>query len=63
MAQLLTDANNRKIGSTEQNGDQIRLYDANDRWLGTYNMTTNKTENSNGHIVGNGNILTTLLRN
>lgn len=60
--QVLRDNNGRKIGtiSTASNGDQT-IRDANGHKKGAYYPGTNKTRDANGHIVGAGNLLTTLL--
>lgn len=50
------------LGSTEQIGSRLWLYDFSGRKLGYYDSSTGKTHDWTGRLVGQGNILMTLLR-
>ena len=60
--QTLRDRNLHVIGyiDVENSGRQC-LRDRNFHVLGYYNPSTNQTVDSNFHVIGNGNILTSLL--
>ena len=59
--QNLTDANGKLIGRMETTGQQVRLTDANGRLLGYYDITSDKTSDESGQMVGRGNLLPILL--
>ena len=58
----LTDWTGKIIGWTDWQGSKKWLYDFNHRKLGYYDKATNKTYDWQNRIVGNGDIITTLLR-
>lgn len=62
MKQQLRDSNNRPIGTitTTSNG-KLEGRDANGRLKGSYDPKTNQTRDSNGRVVGKGNVLAALV--
>jgi hypothetical protein len=58
MKQQLRDSNSRPIGTitTTSNG-RLEGRDANGRLKGTYDPKTDQTRDSNGRVVGRGNVL------
>jgi hypothetical protein len=62
MKQRLQDANGRSIGwiSNGTNG-KLEGRDANGRLKGTYDPKTDQTRDSNGRVVGRGNVLAALI--
>lgn len=60
--QQLRDSSNRLIGtiSTISNG-QLEIRDTANRRLGTYDPKTDQTRDTANRLVGNGNLLVTLL--
>lgn len=62
MKQELRDSNGRPIGTitTVANGKQEGR-DANGRLKGSYDPKTNHTRDSNGRVVGKGNMLAALV--
>ena len=58
MKQQLRDSNNRPIGTitTTSNG-KLEGRDANGRLKGTYDPKSDQTRDSNGRVVGRGNML------
>ncbi len=60
--QVLKDKQGHTIGriSTATNGVQT-IKDSQGHTKGTYDPKTNRTKDSQGHSVGNGNLLATLL--
>lgn len=61
--QTLKDANGNVIGyiDTESDGRQV-LKDRNGNVNGYFDPKSNATKNTNGNVVGYGNLLVTLLR-
>ena len=62
MRHELRDSNGRAIGSitTASNGKQEGR-DANGRFKGTFDPKTNQTRDSNGRLVGKGNVLAAVI--
>lgn len=62
MEQVLRDSNNRTIGKikTIANG-RLEGRDANGRLKGTYDPKANETRDSNGRVVGKGNLLAAVI--
>ena len=62
MRQTLRDCNQHVLGyiDVEFSGRQT-LRDSNNHVLGYYEPELNQTVDSNYHVIGNGNLLTTLL--
>lgn len=60
--QTLKDAKGRIIGFLVDSGDQIKLKSPKYEFLGYYSKNSNKTYDSRGGFVGQGNLLLTLLR-
>jgi hypothetical protein len=60
--QQLRDASNRLIGtiSTLSSG-QLEIRDSANKRLGTYDPKTDQTRDTSNRVIGNGNLLTTLL--
>lgn len=60
--QQLRDSSNRLIGtiSTLSNG-QLEIRDPANKRLGTYDPKTDQTRDTANRVIGNGNLLTTLL--
>jgi hypothetical protein len=58
MKQQFRDSNNRPIGTitTTTNG-RLEGRDANGRLKGTYDPRSDQTRDSNGRVVGRGNVL------
>ena len=57
--QELRDRQGRLIGKIESNGSKETIRDAQGRHLGTFDGK--QTRDAQGRLVGNGNLLTTLL--
>ena len=62
MEQVLKDSNNRTIGKIRSlaNG-RMEGRDANGRLKGTFDPKANETRDSNGRVVGRGNLLAALI--
>jgi hypothetical protein len=62
MEHVLRDANSRIVGKikTLSNG-KLEGRDANGRLKGTYDPRSNETRDSNGRVVGKGNVLAVLI--
>ena len=60
--QELRDKNNKLLAKikTLSNG-KLELRDQHNKIKGTYNPKSNETRDTNNHLVGKGNLLTTLL--
>lgn len=58
----IQDYTGKIIGFTEVSGNKKWLYDFHGRKIGYYDSSLNKTCEWTGKIVGNGDILMTLLR-
>ncbi len=58
----ITDWRGKILGSTEQSGNRLWLYDFYGAKLGYYDSSANKTYDWRGGFVGQGNILIILLR-
>lgn len=60
--QVLRDRNGFRIGEIEEtSGGKLILRDKNRFRKGEYDPRSNKTYDKNGHMVGEGNLLTMLL--
>jgi hypothetical protein len=61
-SQLIKNNNGHVLAKieTSNNGDQ-KLYNSNGHYLGEYRVNSNGTFNSNGHQIGYGNLLATLI--
>jgi hypothetical protein len=61
--QILTDSNNRTIGyiDTQSDGKQLG-FNANNKLMGYYDAKANRTTDANNKFVGQGNLLSSLLR-
>ena len=58
MKQQLRDSNNRPIGTiTATTNGKLEGRDANGRLKGTYDPRSDQTRDSNGRVVGRGNVL------
>lgn len=58
MKQQLRDSNNRPIGTiTVTTNGKLEGRDANGRLKGTYDPKSDQTKDSNGRVVGRGNML------
>ena len=62
MEHILRDSNGRPVGKIK-NGDSGRLEgrDVNGRLKGTYDPRSDETRDSNGRVVGKGNLLAVLI--
>jgi hypothetical protein len=62
MDHVLRDANSRIVGKikTLSNG-RLEGRDANSRLKGTYDPKSNETRDSNGHLIGKGNLLAAIV--
>lgn len=61
MKQQLRDSNNRPIGTITTTSGKLEGRDANGRLKGTYDPKTDQTRDSNGRVVGRGNMLAALV--
>ena len=63
-SQYLKNNNGHQLArvDTDNQGNQ-KIYNNSGHYLGEYRVKTNTTHNSNGHQIGYGNLLTTLLKN
>lgn len=62
MDHILRDSNGRPIGKITVTSDgKLEGRDANGRLKGKYNPKDDRTYDSNGRLVGNGNLLATLI--
>ena len=62
MKQQLRDSNNRPIGTiTGMSGGKLEGRDANGRLKGTYDPKSDQTRDSNGRVVGRGNVLAAVI--
>ena len=62
MEHILKDSNNRPVGKVKvlPNG-KLEGRDANGRLKGTYDPRSNETRDSNGRVVGRGNVLAAVI--
>lgn len=62
MKQQLCDSNGRPIGTiTPTSNGRLEGRDANGRLKGTYDPKSDQTRDSNGRVVGNGNMLAAVI--
>jgi hypothetical protein len=61
MTETLRDSHGVKIGTLEDNGNQIVARDAHGVKVGTYEKSSNVTRDAHGVKVGSGNLLAMLL--
>lgn len=62
MKQQLRDSNNRPIGTiTATTSGRLEGRDANGRLKGTYDPKSDQTRDSNGRVVGRGNVLAAVI--
>lgn len=62
MKQQLKDSNNRPIGTiTSTSNGKLEGRDANGRLKGTYDSKSDQTRDSNGRVVGRGNVLAAVI--
>ena len=59
--QELRDRNGHLIARISKEGERLVIRDPNGHRKGEYDPRTNTTHDTNGHLVGTGNLLTTLL--
>ncbi len=59
--QELKDRNGHLIGKIAEEGGKLVIKDRNGHSKGKYDPKTNTTYDMNGHKIGTGNLLTTLL--
>lgn len=57
----LRDSSGRPLGFIERRGERFALLDAQDRLLGIYDPTSDRTFDANNRFVGDGNLLAILL--
>ena len=60
--EVLRDRNGNRIAEVQTTGSKQILRDKYGSRLGEYDAHTNRTVDKYGHLVGTGNLLTTLLR-
>ncbi len=61
--QVLRNQNGSRIGEIRpDNQGNFVIFNADGHRLGTYETKNNVTRDANGHRIGEGNLLTTLLR-
>lgn len=58
----IKDWTGKLLGYTEWSGSRLWLYDWTGRKIGYYDRSTSKTYDWTGRIVGQGNILMTMLK-
>ncbi len=62
MKYQLRDSNSRPIGTiTATPGGKLEGRDANGRFKGSYEPKTDQTRDSNGRVVGRGNVLAAVI--
>lgn len=61
MRQELRDSNGRLIGTITATSNKLEGKDSNGRLKGTYDTKANVTRDSNGRVVGKGNLLAALI--
>lgn len=62
MEQVLRDSNNRPVGKIRTvSNEKLEGRDANGRLKGIYDARNNETRDSNGRVVGKGNLLAALI--
>lgn len=62
-SQYLKDPNGRVLGVIRPAGDgSLRIYTLDEKLRGTYYTHNNTTFHPNGSVVGNGNLLVTLIQ-
>ncbi len=62
MKYQLRDSNSRPIGTiTTTPGGKLEGRDANGRFKGSYDPKTDQTRDSNGRVVGRGNVLAAVI--
>ena len=60
--QVLRDSHNKHIGTIRTLGSgKLELRDHLGKMLGTYDPRNNETRDAGNHVIGKGNLLTTLL--
>ena len=60
--EILKDGQGHTLGKIVQRGQYWEIQDKYGRTLGKYDPKTNKTLDAQGHTIGQGNLLTTLLK-
>lgn len=60
--QFLRDRSGNTLGSIQEMGGKLILFDARGNRLGQYDPKINVTFDASGNRIGTGNLLTTLLR-
>jgi hypothetical protein len=60
-SQVLRDKQGHKLGEIREQGGRLVIVDAQGHRKGEYDPKTNTTRDAQGHRVGTGNLLTSLL--
>ena len=58
---ILRNKRNQIVGKLKKVNSVISIYDVNEKYIGKYNVKTDKTYDKKNRFIGYGNFLTTLL--